>query len=135
MAYRGEVSKACSVQCCLWYGPRVKPSIVGSLRHREVACSTSDRLGSNFESCVWRTVSSHSSHHTQEVLLAQFSLCVHKGGLKTDSFHVIYVYGTVHNNGLAKLFDSIAHSNFLVFLFLSHPVLMLFYVFGLVLTL
>ena len=65
----------------------VKVSIVGSLRDREVACSASDRQGSNFESCVWRTVSSQSSHHPQEVLLAQFSLYVHKGGLKPDSFH------------------------------------------------
>ena len=68
--------------------PRVKVSIVGSLRDREVACSASDRQGSNFESCVWRTVSSQSSHHPQEVLLAQFSLYVHKGGLKSDSFHL-----------------------------------------------
>ena len=67
--------------------PRVKVSIVGILRDREVACSASDRQGSNFESCVWRTVSSQSSHHPQEVLLAQFSLYVHKGGLKPDSFH------------------------------------------------
>ena len=67
--------------------PRVKVSIVGSLRDREVACSVSDRQGSNFESCVWRTVSSQSSHHPQEVLLAQFSLYVHKDGLKPDSFH------------------------------------------------
>ena len=62
--------------------PRVKVSIVGSYRDREVACSASDRQGSNFESCVWRTVSSQSSHHPQEVPLAQFSL----GGLKPDSF-------------------------------------------------
>ena len=61
-------------------------SIVGNLRDREVACSASDRRGSNFESCVWRTVSSHSSHHPQEVLLAQFSLYVHKGGLKPIHF-------------------------------------------------
>ena len=67
--------------------PRVKLSILGSLRDREVACSASDRRGSNFESCVWRTVSSHSSYLPQEVLLAQFSLYVHKGGLKPDSFH------------------------------------------------
>ena len=67
--------------------PRVKVSIVGSLRDREVACSASDRQGSNFESCVWRTVSFQSSHHPQEVLLAQFSLSVHKGGLKPDSLH------------------------------------------------
>ena len=59
--------------------PRVKLSIMGggSLRDREVTCSASDRQGSDFESCVWRTVSSHSSHHPQEVLLVQFSLCVH----------------------------------------------------------
>ena len=73
--------------------PRVKVSIVGSLRDREVACSASDRQGSNFESCVWRTVSSQSSHHPQEVLLAQFSLYVHKGGLKPDSFHLGDVEG------------------------------------------
>ena len=47
--------------------PLVKLSIVGNLRDREVACSAS---GSNFESCVLRAV---SSHHPQEVLLAQFS--------------------------------------------------------------
>ena len=63
-------------------------SILGSLRDQQVACSVSDRQGSNFESCVWRTVSSQSSHHPQEVLLAQFSLYVHKGGLKPDSFHL-----------------------------------------------
>ena len=67
--------------------PRVKVSIVGSLRDREVACSASNRQGSNFASCVWRTVSSQSSHHPQEVLLAQFSLYMHKSGLKPDSFH------------------------------------------------
>ena len=82
--------------------PRVKVSIVGSLRDREVACSASDRQGSNFESCVWRTVSSQSSHHPQEVLLAQFSLYVHKGGLKPDSFHFILMLahmqrGTKHD--------------------------------------
>ena len=71
---------------------RLKVSIVGSHRDREVACSASDRQGSNFESCVWRTVSSQSSHHPQDVLLAQFSLYVHKGGLKPDSFHFIYIY-------------------------------------------
>ena len=74
--------------------PRVKVSIVGSLRDREVACSASDRQGSNFVSCVWRTVSSQSSHHPQEVLLAQFSLYVHKGGLKPDSFHFIFINST-----------------------------------------
>ena len=71
--------------------PRMKVSIAGSFRDREVACSASDRQGSNFESCVWKTVSSQSSHHPQEVLLAQFSLYVHKGGLKPDSFHFIRI--------------------------------------------
>ena len=74
--------------------PRVKVSIVGSLRDREVACS--DRQGSNFESCVWRTVSSQSSHHPQKVLLVQFSLYVHKGGLKPDSFHFVASCGKQH---------------------------------------
>ena len=78
--------------------PRVKVSIVGSLRDREVACSASDRQGSNFESCVWRTVSSQSSHHPQEVLLAQFSLYVHKGGLKPDSFFIIAPQYDIHGN-------------------------------------
>ena len=32
-------------------------------------------------------MSSHSSHHFQEVLLVQFSLYVYKSGLKLDSFH------------------------------------------------
>ena len=67
--------------------PLVKLVIVESLRDREVACSASNRQGSNFESCFWRTVSSHSTHHPQEVLLAQFSLYVHEGGLKPDSFY------------------------------------------------
>ena len=62
-------------------------STVRSLREREVACSASDRQGSSFECCVWRAVSSHSSHHPQEVLLAQFSLYVHNSGLKPDSFY------------------------------------------------
>ena len=72
-----------------------KVSIVGSLRDREVACSASDRQGSNFESCVWRTVSSQSSHHPQEVLLAQLSLYVYKGGLKPDSFHFHLFIGLI----------------------------------------
>ena len=78
--------------------PRVKVSIVGSLRDREVACSASDRQGSNFESCVRRTVSSQSSHHPQEILLAQFSLYVHIGALKPDSFHFHF-----HNYEILKL--------------------------------
>ena len=79
---------------------RVKVSIAGSLRDREVACSASDRQGSSFESCVWRTVSSQSSHHPQEVLLAQFSLYVHKGGLKPESFHYLGRVRLVMNSAL-----------------------------------
>ena len=90
--------------------PRVKVSIVGSLRDREVACSASDRQGSNFESCVWRTVSSQSSHHPQEVLLAQFSLYVHKGGLKPDSFHYNQFIFDVN----CKLNSLVANTNGLV---------------------
>ena len=41
--------------------PLVKVSIVGSLRDRKA----SDFQGFNFEACVWRAVSSHSSHHYQ----------------------------------------------------------------------
>ena len=66
-------------------------------RDREVACSASDRQDSNFESCVWRKVSSQSSHHPQEVLLAQFSLYVHKGGLKPDSFHLARTVSTYYS--------------------------------------
>ena len=46
-----------------------------------VSMADSSVLGlRSFESCVLRAMSSHSSHHSQEVLL--FALYVHKGGLK-----------------------------------------------------
>ena len=80
----------------------VKVSIVLSLRDREVACSASDRQGPNFESCVWRTVSSQSSHHPQEVILAKFSLYVHKGGLKPDLF--LFVLGDGGMRGVEQCF-------------------------------
>ena len=35
------------------------------------------------------TTTTQSTHHPQEVPLAQFSLYVHKGGLKPDSFHLL----------------------------------------------
>ena len=82
-----QVNDALSVLCeetCVTFVSY--DSIVGSLRDREVTCSTSDHQDSNFESCVWRTVSSHSSHHPQIVLLAQFSPYMHRDGLKPDSF-------------------------------------------------
>ena len=72
--------------------PLVKLSIVGRLCDREVACSASDLHGLNLESRVWRAVSSHSSHHSKGVLLAQLSIYVHKSVLKPDSMHfIIYV--------------------------------------------
>ena len=63
-----------------------------SLHKREVACSASDQ-GSNFESSIWRAlfISSHSSQYVQEVLLVRFSLYVHKGGLKPQSSHSIFL--------------------------------------------
>ena len=64
-------------------------SIVGSFRDQKVACSVSKRQSLNFDFCVWRAVSSHSSHHPQEVLLAQFSQYVYKSGLKPNSFHFV----------------------------------------------
>ena len=85
--------------------PRVKVSIVGSLRDRVVACSASDRQGSNFESCVLRAVSSQSSHHPREVLLAQFSLYVHKGGLKTYSFHFFGIALSYYNNNFRGILE------------------------------
>ena len=73
-----------------WHPPEGMAVIGGSLRDLGVACSASDGQGSNFESCVLGTVSSQSSHHPQEILLAQFSLYVHKGGLKPDFGHFIW---------------------------------------------
>ena len=102
----------------------MKVSIVGSLRDREVACSASDRQGSNFESCVWRTVSSQSSHHPQEVLLAQFSLYVHKGGLKPDSFHLYVNYLPLFRYKLIKQF---MHSLTLILQITTIIVFYLFY--------
>ena len=49
----------------------VKLSIVGSLSDREVAYSTSDLQGLNFEPCVWRELLSQSSHHPQEPVCVQ----------------------------------------------------------------
>ena len=65
-----------------------KDSILWSIPDRDFVCSAADRQGENFESYVWRAVPSHSSHHPQEVLLAQFSLCV-ESGLKPHSFNFI----------------------------------------------
>ena len=42
--------------------------------------------GLNFESRVWRAVSPYRYHNPQEVLLAQFSLYVHKCDIKPHTF-------------------------------------------------
>ena len=76
--------------------PFGKLSIVGSLHDREVACSASYLQGLNFESCVWKAVSSHSFHHPQEVLLPYLSMYAHKSGIKPDSFHFIYILVQAH---------------------------------------
>ena len=60
--------------------------IVGSLRDQKLACSVSDNRGSNLDTCFWRVVSFHFSHHPQIVLLAQFNLYVRKCGLNLHSF-------------------------------------------------
>ena len=56
---------------------QLKPPELLSMQHFSL------RKGLNFEACVWRAV---SSHHPQEAPLAQFSLYVHKSGLKPDLF-------------------------------------------------
>ena len=72
-----------------------------------IACSASDRQGSNFESCVWRTMSLRSSHHPQEVRLDEFGLNVHKCDLKPHSFHnlsLVYPYLYKMNYQCARLY-------------------------------
>ena len=70
--------------------PRVKVSIVGSLRDREVARA---RISNPVSGGQCRL-----NHLTilKRFLLAQFSLYVHKGGLKPDSFFHLkpYIYGS-----------------------------------------
>ena len=51
-------------------------SNVERLCDRAVVCSF--RNGSNFDLCVWRAVSSDTSHYPQNDLLAKFSLYLHK---------------------------------------------------------
>ena len=67
-----------------------------SLRDREVACSASDLHGLNFESCVWRTASSHLSHHPQRFSwpnLACIIYCAQKWPkARLISFHVHFSF-------------------------------------------
>ena len=61
-----------------------------------------------------------SSHHPQEVLLAQFSLYVHKSGLKPDSFHFHFRLSRRHGLFLFKCSDSLVFTNN-VLQFDKHP--------------
>ena len=83
IVWDSEIAGSSPVLACLFSAHLDRFNIVGNLCDREVACSASDRQVSNFELCVWWTVSSHSSHHPQEVLLAQFNIYEYKWGLKT----------------------------------------------------
>ena len=89
--------------------PLLKLNIV-DLRDREVACSASDLQGFNFESCVWRAVSSHSSHHPQEVLLTQFSLYMSQKWPKARfiSFHLY----DMENDKRRKNVENFTEENF-----------------------
>ena len=77
-------------------GPRVVVSTAAF--HARVRGSVPGPGGLKQTKNVWRTVSSQSSHHPQEVLLAQFSLYVHKGALKPDSFQFIHIHCNAINN-------------------------------------
>ena len=60
-----------------------------SFRNRELGLRPQ---GSNFKSGVWRAVSPHSSHHPQEVLLAQFSIYVYTDGLNPPIYSCFLVH-------------------------------------------
>ena len=49
----------------------------------------------------------HSSHDPQEVLLAQFSLYVHKGGPKPDLFHFLLYQNLTQINEITWYADLI----------------------------
>ena len=63
------------------------PGVGGLKKNKNVSSPSTCETQYCGEPPVLRTVSSQSSHRPQEVILAQFSLYVHKGGLKPDSFH------------------------------------------------
>ena len=65
------------------------------IQFKKIKCSSPDNslkiwyIGLNFKSCVWRAVSSHSSHHPQDIGLVHFSLWLNKSGLRPYSFYLI----------------------------------------------
>ena len=74
-----------------------KQNVSSLLTRKDYPLTRSSELGLRspvleFWICVW----THSSHHTQEVLLAQFSLYVHKGyKISTARFHQLNL---IYNN-------------------------------------
>ena len=61
-----------------------------------------------------KLLSSHSSHHPQDALLAQFSLYVHKSGLSPDSFHY-YNHRLSHDPIFHELVTHVACAQFCIF--------------------
>ena len=59
-----------------------------------MGAKTPDHQGFNFESCVWRAVSSPSYHHPQEVLLAKLAYMAQRGPKTPSFFHFIYPSST-----------------------------------------
>ena len=69
-----------------------------------------------FRTCaiLWRAVLSHSSHHRQEALLAQFSPYVHKDGLKPDSCHFICTHRPLCFILFSNCFTANSYNNLLL---------------------
>ena len=63
----------------------------------------SDRQGSNFE----------SSHHPRDVLWTQFSLYVHKGGIKPHSFHFNFLKVITSNSIKKARIKHLPHRSYL----------------------
>ena len=62
------------VRTPLWHSSFKETKVHSPLTRKDgILCSVSDRQSSNFEFSVWRAVSSDSSHHPQDILLAQLS--------------------------------------------------------------
>ena len=57
-------------------------------------------------SCLQLTASSDLSHHSQEVLLAQFSLYVHKGGPLSSPIHSYYQHNFKVNSFIHYLTEN-----------------------------
>ena len=60
--------------------------------------------GLEFRILCWRAVTFYLSHHHQEVLLAKFSLYMHKGGLKPHWFHL-------YRDGTTSILHKLVHTD------------------------